>query len=135
MKKKGFLFCVMPGVVGCDSTHARIPPSVLRYKSVGVLFNIADDPYLFRQGMLQVPNPTGYKGIAIAKRKEDEPKTDEPIVYAYARIIQKRRPVVASEVVLGLAEDKDRVTRCVLRQRSMLLRHSPGGETNTASHL
>lgn len=65
----------------------------------------------FTQGMLQVPNPTGYKGIAIAKRKMDEPKTDEPIIYAYARIVQKRRPVVASEVVLGLAEDKDRVTR------------------------
>ena len=61
--------------------------------------------------MLQVPNPTGYKGIAIAKRKMDEPKTDEPIIYAYARIVQKRRPVVASEVLLGLAEDKDRVTR------------------------
>eukprot|EP00752_Nemacystus_decipiens_P016507 g14756.t1 len=65
----------------------------------------------FDQGMLQVPNPTGYKGIAIAKRKMDEPKTDEPIIYAYARIVQKRRPVVASEVLLGLAEDKDRVTR------------------------
>lgn len=63
------------------------------------------------QGMLQVPNPTGYKGIAIAKRKMDEPKTDEPIIYAYARIVQKRRPVVASEVLLGLAEDKDRATR------------------------
>ena len=71
---------------------------------------------LREQGMLQVPNPTGYKGIAIAKRKEDEPKTDEPIVYAYARIIQKRRPVVASEVVLGLAEDKDRVTRCFAKR-------------------
>ncbi|CAM9380469.1 unnamed protein product [Ectocarpus sp. 12 AP-2014] len=65
----------------------------------------------FEQGMLQVPNPTGYKGIAIAKRKADEPKTDEPIIYAYARIVPKRRPVVASEIVLGLAEDKDRVTR------------------------
>lgn len=64
--------------------------------------------------MLKVPNPTGYKGIAIAKRKMDEPKTNEPIVFAYARIVQKRRPVVASEVVLGLAEDKDRVTRCLL---------------------
>ncbi|CAM9407626.1 unnamed protein product [Scytosiphon promiscuus] len=65
----------------------------------------------FDQGMLQVPNPTGYKGIVIAKRKADEPATDEPIVYAYARIVQRRRPVAASEVVLGLAEDKDRVTR------------------------
>eukprot|EP00903_Cladosiphon_okamuranus_P007871 g7608.t1 len=65
----------------------------------------------FDQGMLQVPNPTGYKGIAIAKRKMDEPKTDEPIIYAYTRIVQKRRPIVASEVLLGLAEDKDRVTR------------------------
>lgn len=64
--------------------------------------------------MLQVPNPTGYKGIAIAKRKMDEPKTDEPIIYAYARIVQKRRPVVASEVLLGLAEDKDRVTRYII---------------------
>lgn len=61
--------------------------------------------------MLKVPTPTGYKGIVIAKRKMDEPKTVEPIVYAYARIVQHRRPVVASEVVLGLAEDKDRVTR------------------------
>lgn len=61
--------------------------------------------------MLQVPNPTRYQGIVIAKRKADEPATDEPIVYAYARIIQRRRPVPASEVVLGLAEDKDRVTR------------------------
>ncbi|CAN0273591.1 unnamed protein product [Pylaiella littoralis] len=65
----------------------------------------------FDQGMLKVPTPTGYKGIVIAKRKMDEPKTVEPIVYAYARIVQHRRPVVASEVVLGLAEDKDRVTR------------------------
>lgn len=68
---------------------------------------------VFAQGMLKVPNPTAYKGIAIAKRKMDEPKTAEPIVYAYARIVQHRRPVVSSEVVLGLAEDKDRVTRYV----------------------
>lgn len=73
----------------------------------------------FAQGMLKVPNPTGYKGIAIAKRKMDEPKTDEPIVYAYARIVQHRRPVVASEVVLGLAEDKDRVTRYVTASYGM----------------
>lgn len=71
--------------------------------------------------MLQVPNPTGYKGIAIAKRKADEPKTDEPIIYAYARIVPKRRPVVASEVVLGLAEDKDRVTRYCWRNTGMCL--------------
>lgn len=61
--------------------------------------------------MLQVPNPTDYKGVVIAKRRMDEPRTEEPIIYAYAKIVQKRRPVVASEVVLGLAEDKDRVTR------------------------
>lgn len=61
--------------------------------------------------MLQVPNPTGYKGIVIAKRRADEPRTDEPVVYSYAKMVQKRRPVVALEIVLGLAEDKDRVTR------------------------
>lgn len=63
------------------------------------------------QGMLHVPNPTSYKGVVIAKRRADAPATDEPIVYAYAKVVQKRRPLVASEVVLGLAEDKDRVTR------------------------
>lgn len=61
--------------------------------------------------MLQVPNPTGYKGVVIAKRRADAPITAESIVYAYTKIVQKRRPVVASEVILGLAEDKDRVTR------------------------
>lgn len=64
------------------------------------------------QGMLQVPNPIGYKGIVIAKRRADAPATDEPIIYAYARIAHRRRPVVATEVLLGLAEDKDRMTRC-----------------------
>ena len=61
--------------------------------------------------MLQVPNPTEYKGLVIAKRRMDEPVTDEPIVYAYARIVPERRPVIASEVVLGLAENKDRANR------------------------
>lgn len=63
------------------------------------------------QGMLQVPDPTGYKGIVIAKRSLDEPKTEEPVVCAFAKIVQKRRPIMSSEVILGLAEDKDRVTR------------------------
>lgn len=58
-----------------------------------------------------MPDPTGYSGVVIAKRRADEPVTEEPVVYAYAKIVQKRRPVVALEVVLGLAEDKDRVTR------------------------
>ena len=67
------------------------------------------------QGMLQVPNPTEYKGLVIAKRRADAPVTDEPIVYAYARIVPERRPVIASEVVLGLAENKDRANRFVLQ--------------------
>lgn len=58
--------------------------------------------------MLRVPNPTGFKGIVIAKRRADAPATEEPIVYAYAKLAHRRRPVVATEVVLGLAEDKDR---------------------------
>lgn len=63
------------------------------------------------QGMLHVPDPIGYRGVIIAKRRMDAPISEEPIVYAYAKMVPKRRPVVASEVILGLAEDKDRVTR------------------------
>lgn len=63
------------------------------------------------QGMLQVPDPTGYKGIVIAKQRADHPATDEPVVYAFAKIAHRRRPVVSTEVVLGLAEEKDRATR------------------------
>lgn len=64
------------------------------------------------KGMLQVPNPMGYKGVVIAKRRSDEPATDEPIIYAYARIAHRGRPIAATEVLLGLAEDRDRMTRC-----------------------
>lgn len=64
--------------------------------------------------MLNVPDPTGFKGVVIAKRRMDLPVTEEPIVYAYAKIVPKRRPVVPTEVLLGLADDKDRVSRCVL---------------------
>ncbi|CAM9250827.1 unnamed protein product [Sphacelaria rigidula] len=73
----------------------------------------------FDQGMLQVPDPTGYKGIVIAKQRADHPATDEPVVYAFAKIAHRRRPVVSTEVVLGLAEEKDRATRYTKATRTV----------------
>lgn len=60
---------------------------------------------------MQIADPTSFKGIVIAKRKIDSPATEEPVVYAYAKFVQHRRPVMATEVVLGMAQEKDRVTR------------------------
>lgn len=68
------------------------------------------------QGLVTVPDPTEYKGIVIAKRKSDRPLSEEPVVFAYARMVQHRRPVVGSDLVLGLVDDRDRVDRRVKRR-------------------
>jgi hypothetical protein len=56
--------------------------------------------------MLNVPDPTDYAGVVIAKRKSDEPRTNEPIIYGFARLLRQQRPVIPSEIVLGLTLEK-----------------------------
>jgi hypothetical protein len=60
--------------------------------------------------LLHVPSASDYDGVVIVKRAQDEPVTDEPVVVAFARVIQQRRPLIPATAALGLQDDKVRLS-------------------------
>ena len=57
------------------------------------------------RSMSSVATPSEYCGVVIVKRESDAPATEEPVIFAYARLLHQRRPILATSVALGLADD------------------------------
>ncbi len=62
----------------------------------------------FSQSLAKVIDVEGYTGVVIAKQCNSQPITDEPIVYGFSRLLQQRKVLSSSAVVLGLSREKDR---------------------------
>ena len=56
-------------------------------------------------------DPRNYKGVVIAKPANEDPFTEEPAVYGYARFIDDRPEVPSTDAALGLTAYKDLVKK------------------------
>ncbi len=72
----------------------------------------------FSQSLANVIDVEGYTGVVIAKRCSSQPITDEPIVYGFSRLLQRRKVLSSSAVVLGLSREKDH-----FRHQDNLVKH------------
>lgn len=65
----------------------------------------------FDVSLKDCPNVDEFAGCVVVKRKGDNPLTDEPIVFGFARFSQNAKEMPGTEQALGMGQAKDRMAK------------------------